>query len=317
MHCESIFVGWKSAIRKNATVGATPKARNRGRRRWPGRWWRHRPQNNGKCACRFPFAPPDKIKTGTRPFTMESKPYMAIPPRRWVGYALLIVGLSLLYDTYTFLRTDRSPLRVPMSVPNELALGYSLETLGIVLLLAPILIRTVDPFAPDASVKMGQGLAHESVERRRARRLPLKKRFSTLPDRGVVGGAVVLLLLIPMFLMVSREDSKGIYVRLTPRPRKGPDENCLAGLIVVEVQSRDGSSKMLLNGIEVSRNELEESLITKLSTRANWEVFVDGDESVSFGDLMYAIDVINSLHAKAVILSPELKRKITEGCRPH
>jgi biopolymer transport protein ExbD len=241
---------------------------------------------------------------------------MAVPPRRWVGYALLIVGLSLLFDTYTFLRTDRSPLRVPMSVPNELALGYSLGVIGILVLLARALIRTVDPFAPDASAKMGEGLAHESVERRRARRLALRKRFSVLPDRGLVGGAVVLLLLIPMFLMLPKPDSKGIYVRLTPRRWKGPDENCLAGLILAEVQLHNGSSKMLLNGREVSRNELEESLITKLSTRANWEVFVKGDESVSFGDVMYAIDVINALHAKAVILSPELKRQITEGCRP-
>ena len=76
---------------------------------------------------------------------MESKSSMAIPPRRWVGYALLIVGLSLLFDTYTFLRTDRSPLHVPISVPNELVLGYSLGFVGIVVLLGPALIRIVDP----------------------------------------------------------------------------------------------------------------------------------------------------------------------------
>jgi hypothetical protein len=128
---------------------------------------------------------------------------MAIPPRRWVGYALLITGLSLLFDTYTFLRTNWSPLRVPMSVPNELGLGYSLGVVGIIVPLAPVLIRIVDPFAPDASMKMGEGLAHESVELRRQRRLPLRRKFTVLPNRGLVGGAMILLLLLPVFLMVT------------------------------------------------------------------------------------------------------------------
>jgi len=112
---------------------------------------------------------------------------MATPARRWVGYALLIVGLSFLFDTYTFLRTNWSPLQVPMSVPNELAIGYSLIAMGAALLFAPALVRIVYPFAPDASMKMGEGLAHESVEFRRQRRLPLTRKFVILPNRGLVG----------------------------------------------------------------------------------------------------------------------------------
>jgi biopolymer transport protein ExbD len=53
----------------------------------------------------------------------------------------------------------------------------------------------------------------------------------------------------------------------------------------------------------MSREELEQSLKSKLSKRANWEVFVEGEDSVSFADPMYAIDIINALHAKAVILT--------------
>jgi len=241
---------------------------------------------------------------------------MAIPPRKWVGYALLTVGLSLVCDTYTFLRTNWSPLHVPMYAETELALGYSLAMVGLVVLLAPALIHMVDSYAPDASMKIGEGLAHELVERRRTRRLPLKKTFSVLPNRGLVGGAVMLLLLIPMFLMVAEQQSRGIYVRLTPQRLRRPDENCLAGPIVVKVESHDASSQMLLNGTEISREELEQSLRTKLSARANWEVFVEGDDSVSFADPMYAVDVINALHAKAVILTPKLKRQMAEGCPP-
>jgi biopolymer transport protein ExbD len=72
---------------------------------------------------------------------------------------------------------------------------------------------------------------------------------------------------------------------------------------------------LLINGTEVSHEEFERALKSKLSTRANWEVFVEGDDSLSFADPMYAIDVINALHAKAVILTPKLKRQMAEkGC---
>ena len=96
---------------------------------------------------------------------------MAIPPGRWVGYALIIAGLSLLYDTYTFLRTSWSPLHVPMYAPSELELGHLLIVGGLVFLLAPTLLHMLDNYAPDDSMKMGEGLAYESVELRRRRRL--------------------------------------------------------------------------------------------------------------------------------------------------
>jgi len=240
---------------------------------------------------------------------------MAIPPRRWGGVALLIVGLSLLFDTYTFLRTDWSPLHVPMSVPNELALGYSLGVIGIVVLLAPALIRTVDPFASDPSMKMGAGLAYDSVEVRLRQRLPLKPKFTFLPNRGLVGGAMILLLLAPVFVMVTQHDlGKGIYVRLVPRHHSGPDENCLEGPIVVAVKRHEHVSQLFLNGTEVGREQLETALKSKLAGRANWEVSIEGDDVAEFAELMFAIDVVNSLHAKAVILTPKLKYQMAKAC---
>lgn len=68
---------------------------------------------------------------------------MAIPPRRWVGYALLAAGLSLLFDTLTFLVTNWSPLKVPMYAANELALGCLLTVAGVLVLLASTLKRTL------------------------------------------------------------------------------------------------------------------------------------------------------------------------------
>jgi biopolymer transport protein ExbD len=187
---------------------------------------------------------------------------------------------------------------------------------GVVVLFASTLVRMVDSYAPDASMKMGEGLAHESVELRRQRRLPLGRKFATLPNRGLVGGAMILLLLAPVFVMVTQHDlARGVYVRVTPRHHAGPDEICLEGPIVVTVNQHGSASKLLINGTEVSHEGFERALKSKLSTRANWEVFVEGDDSLSFAEPMYAIDVINALHAKTVILTPKLKRRMAEkGC---
>jgi biopolymer transport protein ExbD len=240
---------------------------------------------------------------------------MAIPPRRWVGYALVVAGLFLLFDTYTFLWTNWSPFHVPMYASSELALGYSLAVLGVVTLLAPGLIRRLDSYAPDASMQMGGVLAHESVEFRRERRLPLRRQIAGLPNLGLIGGPVILVLLIVMFVLVSFQESRGIYVRLVPRNPSGPDELCLAGPIVVTINQSGSVSKLLVNGTEVGRERLEQALKFKLAGRANWEVFIEGDDSVSFADPMYAIDVINDLHAEAVILTPKLKAQMAEkGC---
>jgi len=231
---------------------------------------------------------------------------MAIPPRRWVGYALLVAGLLLLYDTYTFLTTNWSPLRIPLDVPTELALGYLLIAAAIVAFLTPILIRMIRGFTPNE---------YPSVEERRRRRLPLRKKFSALPDRAVVGGALMLLLLPAMFLMILPMTPKGLYVRLVPRHDWRPNENCLQGPIVVSVNWHNGSSQMFLNGKEITRDELARALKAELARRENWEVFVEGDDNVSYSDPMYAIDVINSLHARAVLLTPKLKQQIAAaGC---
>jgi Major intrinsic protein len=68
---------------------------------------------------------------------------MAIPPRRWVGYALLAAGPSLLFDTLTFLQTNWSPLKVPMYAANELAIGCLLSVVKVLLLSTSTLKRAL------------------------------------------------------------------------------------------------------------------------------------------------------------------------------
>jgi biopolymer transport protein ExbD len=162
---------------------------------------------------------------------------------------------------------------------------------------------------------MGESLSHESVELRRQRRLPLRRKFTVLPNRGLVGGAMILLLLAPVFVMVTEHGlSKGIYVRLAPRREPGPDENCIVGPIVVSVREHGTGSRLILDGTQVDREHLEQALKIKLAGRADWEVFIEGDDSLSFADAMSAVDAVYALHAKAVMLTPELKEQMAKAC---
>jgi len=126
---------------------------------------------------------------------------------------------------------------------------------------------------------------------------------------------MILLLFLPVFFMVTQHElARGIYVRLMPRHRSGPDEVCLLGPVVVSVRQHGSVTQLFLGGTEVSREGLEEALKSELGRRANWEVFVESDDSVSFADPMFVVDGVNALHAKAVILTPRLKEEMAKAC---
>jgi hypothetical protein len=160
---------------------------------------------------------------------------MAIPPRRWVGYALLAGGLSLLFDTLTFLQTNWSPLKIPMYAANELAVGYLLTVLGMLLLLAPTLIRVLDRHAPDGSVKAGAGLAHQSAENYvQARLTPSAK---SLFVRKALSWIIVALGLLLGFLCLSFSGTAWLPNRDTNpywyKPLVGIAGVAFAGLMLV------------------------------------------------------------------------------------
>jgi biopolymer transport protein ExbD len=195
-----------------------------------------------------------------------------------------------------------------MDAPTELALAYLLSGIGVVALVAPYLIRIAADFAPDASANAGEHFPHVSTEVRLRRRLPLRPKLSALPNRALIGGVVMLLLLLPAFLMMDQTlPAKGFYVRLTPREFQFPLEDRFEGPIVVTVVE---SGQMLLNGKELTRDQLRPALKAALGRRRNWEVTVEGDDSASYADPMFAIEVINSLQARAVILPKKAKAKI-------
>jgi hypothetical protein len=95
-------------------------------------------------------------------------------------YALLAAGLSLLFDTLVFLRTNWSPLKIPMYAENELAIGYVVTVVGVLLLVAPAVRRMLDRYAPDAAAKSEPQLPQQpiGVHREGSSRFSLKSTFA-------------------------------------------------------------------------------------------------------------------------------------------
>lgn len=83
---------------------------------------------------------------------------------------------------------------------------------------------------------------------------------------------------------------------------------------MVTVRQRGSVIQLFLGRTEVKRERLEEALKAELARRADWEVFVEGDDLVSLADAMDVVDAITTLHAKAVILTPKLKEQMAKSC---
>jgi biopolymer transport protein ExbD len=218
---------------------------------------------------------------------------MAIPPRRRVGYALIIAGLSLLFDTYTFLGTNRPPLHVPTLAPTELAFGYALIAAGVAALIAPTVIRIAHTYAPDASMKMGEGLAHESVElrrQRRTRKLPLRRPISGLPGFGLFAGIFFALVAIVMMMTMAAfvYTPRGVWVHLL-RPEAVPQnsDSWTAPLVVLAKSQGPGQiPNLYVNSKLVAWEDFGHVLKQELGRRREWVVYVGGDDEVQWSDVV-------------------------------
>src|SRR5260370_30865887 len=235
---------------------------------------------------------------------------MAIPPRRWVGYAFVVAGLSPLFDTYTFLRTNWSPLHVPMFAPTELALGHSLAVVGVAVLLVPVVIRLGDSCAPDASMKMGEGLAYASVELRRQRcppKLPLRRPISGLPGFGIVGGIIYALIAIVMMIMTVAFvcTPRGLWVHLLKLGAVPQNSGPWTDPLVV--LAKDGGPghrpNLYVNSKLVAWEDFDRVLKQELSRRREWIVYVGGDDAVTWQDVVNLIEAAHRDQATAYLIT--------------
>lgn len=228
---------------------------------------------------------------------------MAIPIRRAFGYAAAVASLLLLYDTETFIRTNWSPLRVPMTVANEFTLSGGLAIVAVVFLAGPALLRLAEDCGPGEAIAIcHKNSSRPSLEARLRRRFPLRRRFAALPDRGVVFGTPVLVLLVVITVWNLPPVPLGIFVSISDREykvaRSIPDEP-----IVAQVKAESRVVRFLVDGKDIPVDGLRDAIKRDLSRRQVWVVFIVGDGASSVQDVVMVVDIVKGLHARPVLLT--------------
>lgn len=98
----------------------------------------------------------------------------------------------------------------------------------------------------------------------------------------------VLLVLLIIFMVIAPAMQKGEAV-LAPRP--GHTDKSVDKALVLEVLKDGDGVAYRLNQTKIGRQELQARLAAIYASRADHELFVKGDDSLSFTEVAEAIDI--------------------------
>jgi len=140
-------------------------------------------------------------------------------------------------------------------------------------------------------------------------RRPLRARIEGLPGFGTVATLVMFVVLMPVWISFSLHNiPTGIFVRVSSKEYLRATANRSVGPLIVSVERRRETVVYLIDGNEVSVADLHDALKRELSRRADWVVFVEGDEDLPYQDIVQVIDIANGLHARSVMLTAQMKQ---------
>lgn len=78
----------------------------------------------------------------------------------------------------------------------------------------------------------------------------------------------------------------------------------MADPIIVRVKRQPAHAPGLeFRGRTINKEELRTALRQEFARRANWTVFVDGDENCSANDVIQVVDLVAGLHGRAALVS--------------
>lgn len=141
----------------------------------------------------------------------------------------------------------------------------------------------------------------------RARRFPLRRRFSGLPRFGLFGGMTFALLAVLVMLLTVgfQRTSTGLWVRLL-KPGKIPpkSDQWTEPLIVLLKDAGPGQEpNLLVNSKQVRWDDLGSVLKQELSKQGEWIVYVGGDDCIPWVNITFVIDAARADGAKVFLIS--------------
>jgi len=130
-----------------------------------------------------------------------------------------------------------------------------------------------------------------------------ERRAPSLPEFGLVCGVVVALVAMAMMvLQMNRPGSHGLPVWLAGRNQPGPEQLLPPVVVRIEKAARPRLTRVLVNSKPVEWSDLGKVLTEELKKRPDWIVYVEADQDLPFQDVVAAVDVIQSVHARGVLV---------------
>jgi biopolymer transport protein ExbD len=152
-----------------------------------------------------------------------------------------------------------------------------------------------------------------TFEERQQQRFPLSRKMPTL-NHFVMFAIIVLMILWAIFLIERTQYPPvvGVWTLIAPRFYAAAYADP-AGPIIVRIRRGAPSIRLSINGAELKREDFRGQLKAELSRRADWVVFVDGDEDLRVDENVAVVDAIRGLKAKVVLLTPKLKQELARS----
>ena len=123
-----------------------------------------------------------------------------------------------------------------------------------------------------------------------------------VPSINVTPLIDILLVLLIIFMVVQQGMQKGVSVQVPPiKKEKAEPQQAMLDQIVLEVQP---GGQFLLNKQPLTTGNLQTRLTEVYVPRPRKVIFVKGAENITYGDLIYAVDVARASGIEVVGLVP-------------
>jgi biopolymer transport protein ExbD len=142
------------------------------------------------------------------------------------------------------------------------------------------------------------------------RRFPRRALFSGLPSYGLCAGLVLSLLAISMYVVTYTPPPVGIWVLTSDRSLKTPRYGQSDKPLVLRI---DKENRWFLDGKPVSPEEFPGALKKVLDRRLDWVVYLNASPELELGAPARAMDMIQGLHAKIILVTPSTEKDCCTG----
>jgi hypothetical protein len=150
------------------------------------------------------------------------------------------------------------------------------------------------------------GIAFRSIHS--IRKLPKQVRFSRLPPFGIYTASLLTLMFCCIYVLqglnLTLYPPRGIPVLTSSRSIGTAGHGPGFEPLVLRI---DRKRRWFFNGKSVAPEDFPTALKESLGRRSDWAVCLDADSELDFGALGPAIDVIQGLHSKIIIVTPKMK----------